>query len=257
MSSASARETRSDAQAFPATVVEAVVPVTPQSHDVDNVPRVELGADPATIEPQHADGDSRAGSRLQELFDRFTQLECRPRFVNLMMISAHCPVHDDQRPSLNATVAADGAILLYCHACGREAFAAIAAKLGLPLAWFGSAWMHPNARVIRAAGALQLYIKKVTPLPNITPRDKLLLLYLAARVNLRETGQIYGSIKNFAAGTNMAPRTVQTSLRRLKEAGLLAWRSGNSHGVSNEYFLQVVPSALEAGASGAAGPEPS
>jgi len=196
-----------------------------------------------------AHGDRRDGrppARIRSLYSRLRESSCRPRFTDDGKIAACCPIHDDAKPSLVASALEDGSIGIYCHACGKGVFEEIAAALGLSSSWFAPGYEHPNAIVIRLQGSLQQYIQGVGKIPDLSRSDKFVLVYLASRVNLRKTGKIFSSLRSIAKGCGCSQRAIQESLRRLKQRKLITWRRGNSHGVSNDYFLcplaNLVPS---------------
>ena len=65
-----------------------------------------------------------AHDSLQEVFERLELRGCRPQWAKPNVIRAHCPAHDDKRPSLYIT-ANDGKLLFKCFAgCPYEAIIA-------------------------------------------------------------------------------------------------------------------------------------
>lgn len=191
-------------------------------------------------------------TRMETLFEILSKRGRSPKWLKDGRISARCPIHEDKRPSFNATLSADDTVLLYCHACDRDPrlkkanFAEMAKALDLPQTWFAAASMHPNAQVISCYGSFQRYVQQVARLdvPDVNEKHKLLLIMLASRVNPSETGQIYGALTQLAESVNASVRVVQDRLRDLQRVGLIDWTSGHSPDTSNEYFLRVLPENL-------------
>ncbi len=225
---------------------EPAAKAAPSATSVGTPPQPPASPD-ASGDPPGPDVDDR---RMDELFEQLDRMNRLPKWSAPMTISARCPTHLDKSASFFAKQQDDGGITLFCHVCtsGMDkaaGFAEMTKALGLPPVWFAPSFMHPNVQALHAAGGLHRYVKRVARIESLPSGAKCVLFTLAARVNPKQTGQIFGSYEELSAAMAMSPRTIRGHVRRLRSAGLLAWHSGNSHGMSNEYQLLPLPVVTE------------